>query len=327
MSNQFDHPWERIRFPIVGSVTALVFALSMLFFTASPAFAQKRIAISYDDVPRGSGAFYTPDDRAERLIGGLKKSGVKQAGFFVTVGNLEKPDGVGGEARIAAYVAAGHVIANHSFAHRWLKDMTAEDYLADIDKASTWLKGRPGYRPWFRFPFLGERGTGWEQRDAVRAGLRQRGLLNAYITVDNYDWYLDGLANQAKRDGKAMDRNALRDLYVETIVDTSNFYDGLARKTLGRSPVHVLLLHETDLNAAYISDVVAGLRRDGWTIATMDEAYADPIAAVEPDTLFLGEGRIAAFAQMTGIKPKDLVYERTDEDVLKTLFNHRVLKE
>lgn len=323
MSNQF----VRNRHWLGPFFAKAVFALILFAMPANPAFAQKRIAISFDDIPRGSGAFYTPDERAQMLLSGLKKSGVKQAGFFVTVGNLEEPDGVGGEARIAGYVAAGHVIANHSYSHKWLKDMTAEEYLADIDKASAWLNGRPGYRPWFRFPFLGERGTGMEQRDAVRAGLKRRGLMNAYITIDNYDWYLDGLANTAKRDGKAMDRDALRDLYVETIVDTSNFYDGLARKTLGRSPVHVLLLHETDLNATYIVDVVAGLRRDGWTIATMEEAYADPIAAVEPDTLFLGEGRVAAFAFMTGLKPKDLVYERTDEDVLKTLFNEHVLKE
>ncbi len=295
---------------------------------AFPVSAEKRIAISFDDVPRMPGAFFeSSEKRTAALISALKRAKVKQAGFFVTTGNLEKPHGVGGEARIAAYVKAGHVIGNHSHSHKWLSRMTAADYLKDIDKAELWLKGRPGYRPWFRYPFLGEQGTGIEQRDAVRAGLRERGLKNAYVTIDNYDWHLENLASNARRDGKKMDMVALRKLYVETMLLTANHYEAIAQEVLNRSPIHVLLLHETDLNAMYIADVVAALRKDGWSIATMDEAYRDPIAATEPNTLFLGEGRIAALGYLTGIKPRRLVYERTDEDVLAKLFNQRVLKE
>jgi peptidoglycan/xylan/chitin deacetylase (PgdA/CDA1 family) len=65
----------------------------------------------------------TPDERARELIAALRRGGVRQAGFFVATGNLERPAGAGGEARIAGYVAAGHVIANHS--HRWPHRTTA----------------------------------------------------------------------------------------------------------------------------------------------------------------------------------------------------------
>jgi hypothetical protein len=58
----------------------------------------------------------------------------------------------------------------------------------------------------------------------------------------------------------------------------------------------VLRLHETDLNALFIPDVVAALQADGWEIVTIDEAYADPIAEMEPDTVYLGGGRVAALA-------------------------------
>jgi peptidoglycan-N-acetylglucosamine deacetylase len=305
-----------------------LFLALVALLIAFPATAEKRIAISFDDVPRMPGAFFeTSDKRTAALIAALKRAKVKQAGFFVTTGNLDKPHGVGGEARIAAYVKAGHVIANHSHSHQWLSRMTAADYLADVDKAELWLKGRPGYRPWFRYPFLGEQGTGVEQRDAVRAGLRERGLKNAYVTVDNYDWHLENLASNARRDGKKMDMDALRKLYVETMVLTANHYEAIAQEVLNRSPIHVLLLHETDLNAMYIADLVNALRKDGWSIATMDEAYRDPIAATEPNTLFLGEGRIAALGYLAGMKPGRLVHERTDEDVLAKLFSQRVLKE
>lgn len=292
---------------------------------APPAQPEKRIAFSFDDVPRHPGAFFTPDERSRELIAALRRGRVRQAGFFVTTGHLQLPQGQGGAARIAAYVAAGHVIANHSASHRRLSRTPAEEYIADLDQAEAWLRGRPGYRPWYRFPFLDEAGRDTARRDAVRAALAERGLRNAYVTIDNYDWHLDSIASGARRKGLQMNMTALRDIYVETLVDTANFYDSMARETIGRSPVHVLLLHETDLSAMYVDDLTAALRANGWKIVSMDEAYRDPIAAREPDTWFLGEGRVAALAQMAGRAPRTLVHERTDEEVLTRLFNERVL--
>ena len=209
-------------------------SLFLLLATWTPALAEKRIAFSFDDVPRHAGASFTPEARTTALIEALRKGGVRQAGFFVTTGNLDKPFGVGGEARIAAYAAAGHVIANHSADHPLLSRTPVADYVAGVDRAEAWLAGRPGHRPWFRYPYLDEAGRQPEKRDAVRKGLGERGL-------------------------------------------------------------------------------------------PMDVAYADPIARVEPDTGFLGEGRVAALAHLAGRRPRDLVHERTDEAVLTGLFRTRVL--
>lgn len=301
----------------------LLVLLALLLTT--PAAAQKRIALSFDDVPRHAGAFFTPDERARELIAALQRGGVRQAGFFVTTGNLERPHGAGGEARIDAYVAAGHVIANHSATHPWLHRTEADEYISGIDRAEAWLRGRPGHRPWFRFPFLDEGRRDLGRRDAVRAALRERGLRNAYVTVDNYDWHLDALASTARRERRAMDMEALKQLYVETLVGASNFTDRVAVETIGRSPAHVLLLHETDLAAMFVDDLAAALRADGWEIVTIDEAYRDPIAATEPDTWFLNAGRVAALAHIAGREPRTLFHERTDEEVLSRLFAERVL--
>ena len=262
----------------------LLLALLLLSFAAGGAEAQsKHIALSFDDVPRGPGAFFTPGARTRRLIAELKRTGVRQAVFFVTPGNLEKPGGEDGEARIAAYVAAGHVIANHSFGHTRLSATPATDYLADIDRAEDWLKGRKGLRPWFRFPFLDEGRSDKEKRDAVRSGLRKRGLRNGYVTAEASDWNLDLLASQAAERGRKLDIDALRDLFVESHVEAAEFYHGLAKRTLGRSPAQVLLLHETDLSALFVGDLVTALRKRGWRIVTADRAYADPIRKLMPD--------------------------------------------
>lgn len=295
--------------------------------TAQVEASPRRIALSFDDVPRHAGAFFTPDERTERLIGALRRARVPQAVFFVTTGNLDRPDGAGGEARIGRYVAAGHVIANHSHSHQWLHRTDPDAYVADLDRAEAWLRGRPGYRPWYRFPFLDE-GREVARRDRLRAALRERGLANGYVTVDTYDWYLDGLANRARREGREMDMEALRDLYVRSIVEAAGFADSIAVETLGRSPAHILLLHETDLAALFIADAVAALRRAGWEIVSADEAYADPLAREEPDTIFLGAGRVAGLAHARGGRqPRELVSVWTEEAHLARLFSERVLHE
>ena len=300
--------------------------LLVLVLAAAPAAAQdgKRIALSFDDIPRHPGGFMTPDQRTVALIAGLHEAGVEQAGFFVTTGNLDDDYGQGGEARIRAYAAAGHVIGNHSHSHTWLWQSEIADYIADLDRAEAWLADKPGKRPWYRFPYLDE-GRDLVRRDALRTALAERGLLNGYVTVDNFDWAVDDLARKAVEAGTEIDLAALGALYVETIVQTADFNDAVARETLGRSPAHVLLLHETDLAGLFIVELVEGLRAAGWTIITMDEAYRDPIARVEPDTLYLGGGRVAALANAAGRAPATLVHERTDEAELARLFEERVV--
>ncbi|MES2120543.1 MAG: polysaccharide deacetylase family protein [Pseudomonadota bacterium] len=301
-------------------------AALLLLLSAAPAAADKRIALSFDDVPRGRGAFFTPDERTKRLIAGLRQAGVKQAAFFVVPGQIGRKDGVGGAERIAAYVAAGHVIANHSFTHRHLNQLSAEEYLADLDRAEAWLKGREGRRPWFRFPFLDEGGPDKAKRDAVRAGLKARGLINGYVTAEGSDWNIETLTQQAKAAGKSMDMAALRDLYVETMVGAADFADQLSQKTWGRQPAQVFLLHETDVAALFVADLAAALRKDGWTIITADEAYADPIARLAPDVPSANGTLVELAAWEKGVPPPRW-YERNDIDLANRLFAERVLHE
>ena len=293
---------------------------------ATPAIAEKRIALTFDDVPRARGAFFTPDQRTERLIAALKLARVRQAAFFVTPGNLARPDGVGGEQRINFYVRAGHVIANHSFSHQALSTTATADYVADIDRAEAWLNGRKGRRPWFRFPFLNEGRGDKVKRDAVRAALKARGLRNGYVTVDGADWKLEALTAKAVASGKPVDMAALRTLYVETMVEAADFNDRLARQTIGRSPAHVLLLHETDLAALFMPDLVAGLRKAGWKIVTADQAFADPIGQAMPDVPSAQGTLTEALAWEKGL-PAPRWYDRASPRVADPIFARRVLKE
>lgn len=306
----------------------LILALLALPLTAcasvSPPTEVKRIALTFDDIPRMPGAFMTPDERATRLRAGLREAGVEQAAFFVNPGQLDQRPG--GMEHIRGYVADGHVLANHTAIHSSLTKSSLEDYLADIDAAAEWLASWDANRPWFRYPYLNEGRRDIEKRDAVRQALAERGLTNGYVTVDASDWFYEQATIAAARDGREMDMEALRDLYVESHVESAEFFDGLARRTIGRSPAHVMLLHETDLTALYIGDLVAALEAKGWTIITADEAYQDPFGelAATYDTPSAQGTLTEQVAWERGL-PAPRWYVRNNTKRAKAEFDRRVL--
>lgn len=264
---------------------------------AGPA-PRKQVAITIDDVPLADGPFLAGAERQSRLIDALRRAGVSEAMFFA---NTRRPE-LDPAGRLRRYAEAGHVIANHAATHPNIRDVTAEQYLADIAEADAFLRPLPGFRPWFRFPYLQE-GETIEKRDAVRRGLIAMGYAQGYVTCDSIDWRTDQLCREAVADGYEIDMEAVKRLHVSHSVGACNAADRLAQAYLGRSVKQVILMHENDIEAMFIDDVVEALRRDGWGICTATEAFADPIAVELPNTLDLSEGRVAAMINATG--PRD----------------------
>ena len=286
--------------------------------------ATRQIALTFDDAPRSDGGFFSGEERTSRLIRELKLAGVEEAMFFVKTAHIRSESD---RERLKQYTDAGHRLANHSHSHLWLNRTESSEYIADIAAASNILVDYDHYDPFYRFPFLDE-GRTEEKRDAVREALSGLGLAHGYVTVDNYDWHLAGRVKTAVRDGRKVDRVALREVYLDHILESVEFYDGIATDVLGRSPKHVLLLHENDLAALFIGDLVGALREAGWEIVGAREAYTDPIAEILPETLFNGQGRVAAMAHAAGAAPRELVQQSEDEEFLdRMLDSHQVFSE
>ena len=278
--------------------------------------ATREIAITLDDAPRENSAHFDGATRTAKLLATLKHADVAQIAFFCNSVRMD----AAGAARIKAYADAGHLIANHSHTHADLHTVGVQAFIADIATADQALRGLPNFRPWFRFPYLHE-GKTIEVRDALRSELQQRKLLSAYVTVDTFDWHMDRMFQDATAARKTIDFNRLRDAYVDLLSDSIEFYDEVAVKELGRSPRHVLLLHENDLAALYLGDLVKRLRKTGWKIISPDLAFQDPIASVEPDTLVLGDGRVIALANAKGYTGPTGRWE--DEAKLQQEFERR----
>jgi peptidoglycan-N-acetylglucosamine deacetylase len=323
--------WPQVIFFDLIAIGAFAFVMSLLLqpppVAASNAntgrTTDKQIAFSFDDTPRGAGAFLDVGQRPQMLIAALKEGGIGQAAFFVNPGRISGIN-KGAEA-IAAYAAAGHVIANHTSNHVILSSVSADAFLADVDAAEVWLKPQPNYRPWLRFPQLDEGGRNKIKRDAVRAGMRARGIRHGYVTADGWDWYTESMTINAKRAGQPMDITALRALFIETHIESAEFSDRLARRMFKRPPVQMLLLHDTDLAALFVADLAKALRAKGWQIVPADAVYADRLARTIPNSDVTNGTWLEMMAWEKGVTG-DRWFPRNDVAPARRLFTERVLR-
>jgi peptidoglycan/xylan/chitin deacetylase (PgdA/CDA1 family) len=284
-------------------------------FLYSQVSSTKEIALTFDDVPRPATHFFNGPQRAENLIKNLRAAKI-QTVFFVNTVRLDAE----GKKRLKQYTDAGILLANHTHSHPNFNDSEVQDYIADFRTADQILAGYPNVLKWFRFPYLREGDTA-EKRDQFRKELDSLKYFNAYITVNNYDWYMDELFQKALKNKQDVNMEALKDLYIQIIMESVEYYNEMANKVLGRSPKHILLLHENDLAAMYISDLVSLLRERGWKVISPQEAYADPISEYQyPLPLKYNPGRVGEIAKAAGWPQNKLWYEACDEAYLDEMF-------
>jgi peptidoglycan/xylan/chitin deacetylase (PgdA/CDA1 family) len=294
-------------------MTKFNFISLLLLFLFSNLYSQE-IAITIDDAPLQDGPLFSGRERAQKIISVLKKQNISTVAFFVITNNIDDA----GKNRLMQYANAGHLLANHTHTHQWIHDIGVDRYIKSILTADSVLRLMKGFVPWFRYPFLDE-GRTKTDRDSIRVLLKKLELMNAYVTIDNYDWYLNALLRKAINEKHTVHFERLRNIYIDHIWNSIQFYDNIARQILGKSPRHVLLLHENDLTAYFLNDLIIHLKTQGWKIISPIEAYKDRIATIIPDVLFNGQGRIAAMAKEKGVASKDLVQEAEDETYLDKL--------
>jgi peptidoglycan/xylan/chitin deacetylase (PgdA/CDA1 family) len=276
---------------------------------------QLKIALSFDDAPMPDSALMSGRDRTNKIIAALTTNKVSDALFFVKANNISSAN----EERLKQYTAAGYHLANHSFSHQSANEITVDEFLIDVYRAHLILKKFDNVLPYFRFPFL-HYGADQESVQALQSGLTEMGYKDGFVTIDNFDWYMNSLLNQAKTEGKSIDYKKAEKVYVNTIYDAIIFYDDLARKAKLDSPKHVLLLHENDTTALFLGALIRHIKKNGGDIISSQEAYSDLAYEVFPKTAFHKQGRVAAIAEKSGIPLNQLRSEAEDPKFLEKLF-------
>lgn len=281
--------------------------------TSFPSLARKpQISITMDDFNVFDTPILSGAARNQAILDALHQFKLRAA-MFVAGKYVDNEKNM---PLLRAWNAPKHFIGNHTYSHRYYPNIKFEDYTQDILRNETLLKELPRYKRFFRFPFLKE-GKTVEQRDRMRAFLKERGYRNGHVTIDASDWYVDDRLRQKLKENPKAETKPYRDFYLNHLWERATYYDELSRKVLGRSVKHTLLVHHNVLNGLFLGDVLQMFKSKGWELIDAEEAFNDPVFSSEPRIAPAGESLIWALAKETGKFDNLLRYPGEDGDYEK----------
>ncbi|HEY0294498.1 MAG TPA: polysaccharide deacetylase family protein [Bordetella sp.] len=252
---------------------ALTRVLAATLLCLAPWLARaESVAITFDD-----GLDPRSEPRAvqwnARILSALAKHHVRTM-FFPAGVVVDSPEGL---ALVRAWGEAGHAIGNHTYSHQGFLDTTSpQAFMQDILREQALVGGMPGWCPRIRLPYLNEGNTP-ERRNQFFELLAQHGYGEAPVTLGIDDWNYSERFVNALNQNPNMDIAPFRKAYLDRWQQELRKQAAEWRQRLGRSPVHVMLLHTNGLNATVLSDLLAMMEADGWTFVDPAQAFTDYI--------------------------------------------------
>ncbi|MBL8780741.1 MAG: polysaccharide deacetylase family protein [Alphaproteobacteria bacterium] len=273
----------------------------------------KPAAAAIDDAPQLAVTIDDFDLANTKFAGGLARHGnimitldrfnIKAAAFPAG----KNVDNVSGRAALEVWSNHGHTIGNHTYTHAYYTGEDPAATMADIRRAEKVYARQRTYTKLFRFPYLAE-GKTPEARDAMRALLKKNGYRNGHVTIDTSDWYINQRMMKRLADTPNPDLDPYYRYYVAHLLERATYYDGLARRVLGRSPPHTLLLHHNLACSLFLGEALSAFRDKGWRLIDAATAFADPLYASEPNIAPAGQSLIWALAKESGKFETELRY-------------------
>ena len=282
-------------------------ALEMLLMLSFTIKAQE-VAITMDNPNTDTKPLFSAQERDERILATLKKHHIKAA-LFVQGSQVDSAEGA---ALLNRWNEAGHLLGNHTYSHQSLADVTEADDEQDTLHNEKLLSPYSQFKKIFRFPFLKEGDTA-EKRDAFRAFLKVHDYQYGSVTIDATDWYISDRLEKRLSENPRADISGFKKYYLDHMWSRAQYYDGLAKEVLGRSPKHTLLMHHNLLNALFLDDLISMFESKGWKVIDAASAFKDPVFKHTPDIVPAGESLIWGLAKETGRYDDKLRYPGEDE--------------
>ena len=260
----------------------------------------RNVALTVDDLPfvrsgANSGPIQVVDKQAaaanRKLLDALARHHVPVTGFVIQKSVEELGIGPGTEI-LRQWTHRGFDLGNHTYEHPNFDDVTIEEFEDQITRGEATfvpLMKAAGRKPeFFRFPY-NHTGDTKEKHDAVAAFLAQHGYRLAPCTIETSDWMFATAYGRmlARHDDASAAR--LRADYLAFTAQQIDYFIGLNRQVWGYDAPQVMLLHDNQLNADAIEDLLGIFEKKQFHWISLSEAEADP-AYREPETFITGFG-------------------------------------
>lgn len=275
-------------------------------------------SITIDDPNTYESPLLTPEERDNAILSQLKLFGAKVTLFVCG----KRVDSVEGKSLLEKWNNQGHDLGNHSYSHSYYNSsrVTFAEYSADLLRGENIIKEFTYFKKIFRFPFL-KSGETKTKRDEIRKYLKRKGYFIGHVTVDASDWYISDRLEKRLKSNPNSNIEGYKKYYLDHMWDRAQYYDRLAKKVIGRSPKHTILIHHNLLNALFLKDLINHFISKGWNLVDSNDAFLDELYKMEPQTIPSGESIIWALAKEIGIDGLRYPAEdgRYEEDAMNKL--------
>jgi peptidoglycan/xylan/chitin deacetylase (PgdA/CDA1 family) len=261
----------------------LVLAAFMCVFN-SVVHADNEIAITIDDLPFVGSGTSTPanlkrtQDRFMAIVNTLVENQVPATGFAIG-GAIAKNEW----SLLEAFRDQGLSIGNHTYTHKSLNGMSAEKYIADIERADNKLTPIMTEPKYFRYPYLAE-GKG-EKKQQVVEYLADHQYTIAPVTIDSKDYEFNAQFYHIPYRQRAQRLGQFKKRYLAFIWKQTLRAEKKAKKVEGQPVKQILLIHANLLNSLCLGDIIKMYKDNGYKFISLNEALKGNTAPIINDTL------------------------------------------
>jgi peptidoglycan/xylan/chitin deacetylase (PgdA/CDA1 family) len=268
------------------------------------AVAGTELAVTIDDLP-ATGPLPPGVTRlwiATQMIQALRQHAAPGVVGFANGGQVR--DNPELQEILQAWRQAGF-LGNHTLSHADLNNMSADEFVADIERNESLLAplSPAGAAKYFRYPYLHEGNTP-EKRNAVRRWLTSRDYAVAQVTVYFEDWAWNDVYPRcvAQKDEQAIAR--MKELFLEVAKARLAWSRELSARLFNRQVKHILMLHAGAFDALMLDELLRAYRADGVTLVGLESAVQDPAYATKLD--LVGNGDRTFLLQVAEAKGVDV---------------------
>lgn len=250
----------------------LAVALFFCFTLNNPCFAEDReIAITIDDLPFVGSGSNTPSslkrtqERFRAIVNALVENQVPATGFAIG-GAVAKNEW----DLMEEFRNQGLTIGNHTYTHRSLQAISAEKYIADIERADAKLARVMTEPKYFRYPYLAE-GKG-EKKQKVLDYLAAHQYTVAPVTIDSKDYEFNAQFYRIPYSKRAERVHQFKKRYLAYIWKQTLRAEKQTKNSNGKPVKQILLIHANLLNSYCLGDIIELYKSNGYKFISLEEA-------------------------------------------------------
>lgn len=240
---------------------------------SSVCFAEdKEVAITIDDLPLVASQMNTPNnqkrsiDRFTKMVEVLQKYKVPATGFVIA-GAIEK----GQWAFLEQFRNAGLMLGNHTYSHYNLNQMSAEKYIADVERADKILAPVLSEPKYFRYPYLAEGNKNTKKK--VYDYLAEHHYTIAPVTIDSKDFNFNEMVYKVPFRSREAYIMKLKPRYLAYIWKQTQLAE---KRSKGQNTKQILLIHANLLNSYLLGDILEMYQKNGYKFISLTDALKNP---------------------------------------------------